>query len=183
MPAPNPEALYIKQFCQGISGTAPISIEHCPIQGVPLNQCFNIVKQHVATHGGKAVTGWKIREWPSVLIEAEFHAVWQSHDHALIDIVPDPEPLDFITFLPDPKSKYRGVQVDNIRKPLSNSLTVKRLISAHKAMFREMNRGDLAYQHREIKPTPKMIKLENTIRKLHWQVVRKYGTSRWANRD
>ena len=112
-----------------------------------MGECFAIVPKHVAAHGGCQLMGWAIWEWPGVLIEAEFHAVWQRNDGRILDLTPRPIFADPVTFLPDPAREYKGRQVDNVRLALSKDRDVTRFIFLAHRRFEIMNRGDLADQH------------------------------------
>ena len=37
--------------------------------------------------------GWRIWEWYGVMIEAEFHTIWESSDGILHDITPAPQEI------------------------------------------------------------------------------------------
>ena len=144
---------HVRSFCLSISDKDPTFVPSKPLPGSPINECFSIVPQHIVTHGGKAHTGWSIWEWPGVMIEAELHMIWESPEGDLMDITPKPIDFDSILFLPDPKKEYRGRQFNNIRKPLVNSLLVRRYIETHNRIFVELNKGDLANYHGEIEPS------------------------------
>ncbi|MEZ0470041.1 hypothetical protein [Luteimonas salinilitoris] len=42
-----------------------------------VNECFPNVEAKIARAGGRMLCGWQLWEWPHVLVEAEFHAVWR----------------------------------------------------------------------------------------------------------
>ncbi|MDC7699567.1 hypothetical protein [Vogesella indigofera] len=165
----------VKQLAASLSAESLMTVPCQPLPDKPVLECFRIVPEQVQAHGGKQVTGWTIWEWPNVLIEAEFHAVWQRPDGTLVDITPRTQSFESILFLPDPKKVYRGRQVDNVRRALSDSLLVNRLIQASEELFRAMNKGDLADQHGEIEATPAIIKAYERVAKAHQQVVTKFG--------
>ena len=52
-------------------------------------ECFFNVKTKVEKDGGQIQFGWTIREWPKIMIEAEFHAIWISPENTPIDITPN----------------------------------------------------------------------------------------------
>lgn len=81
------------------------------------NDCFPVVERYVEEHGGSICYGWQLWEWPSVMIEAEFHAVWRSSTGELRDLTPKLRPVPQVLFLPDPGRKYEGRQVSNRRTP------------------------------------------------------------------
>jgi hypothetical protein len=60
------------------------------------------VRQRIAEHGGSIRFGWRLREWPGVLLTAEFHCVWVDPDGASIDITPTPVSGSTTVFVPDP---------------------------------------------------------------------------------
>lgn len=132
MIAPDPTEQYVKSFCKGISDIPPVSIPSSPVSDVPLNECFGVVEEHISANGGRGVIGWSIWEWPGVFIEAEFHMVWEAPDKTMVDLTPKPKAFETIIFLPDTKKQYRGRQIDNIRKPLIQSLTVQRFLDTAK---------------------------------------------------
>lgn len=114
-----------------------------PISGSPINECFPLVDERVATEGGQRVLGWQI--WQSqLLIEAEFHAVWKSPTGELVDITPKSILFREILFLPDVKSEYEEKQVNNIRINLSGSSLVDEFIAVCDAVFRIENKGERA---------------------------------------
>lgn len=174
--ASNPTDAHVLTFCRGISKAAPISVQVQAIGDEPINECVTIVPKHISTHGGEQLFGWAIWEWPGVFIEAEFHCVWRRPDGEIVDLTPRSIEIEAITFLPDPERKYRGRQIDNIRKPLRDGLLVRRFIAAAEAKFRAMNEGDLADDHGHITMTPKMLDLVNRVNHLYTQLYFKY---RW----
>src|SRR5882672_6074126 len=44
------------------------------------------ISEKIRTDGGSIQFGWRVREWPGVLLTAEFHAVWVDPDGTLVDI-------------------------------------------------------------------------------------------------
>jgi hypothetical protein len=175
MKVPNIENPAVLRFCKSINASVPLMVELVPVKRVPLNECFIAVPKQVAACGGKAVTGWAIWEWSGVLIEAEFHCVWQRLDGSLVDIVPKPKAFDAILFLPDAKKQYRGVQVDNVRKPMINSLMVRNYIATANARFLAERQLDLANHQGEVEARNRFIKLHNKMAGLQDKLVKKFG--------
>jgi hypothetical protein len=62
------------------------------------------VGEMIRTHGGSIRFGWRMREWPGVLLTAEAHAVWVDPDGTLIDITPDVADGDVSLFVPASES-------------------------------------------------------------------------------
>jgi len=117
-----------------------------PIQGSPINECFPLVEDKIKTEGGRRILGWQI--WKGqLLIEAEFHAVWENIDGKYIDITPKSLPFSEILFIPDHTAIYDGKQVGNIRINITGNSLVDEFISIHEATFRIENKGDRALQY------------------------------------
>ncbi|NWL87816.1 hypothetical protein DMN77_09400 [Paenibacillus sp. 79R4] len=108
------------------------------------NECYPNVEKKVELDGGSRIFGWQI--WRTTLIcEAEFHAVWKSHDGKLLDITPKSPPVESILFIQDDSVTYNGAQIDNIRINNTNNPLVNDLIDIHKALFRIRNKGHRAF--------------------------------------
>jgi hypothetical protein len=142
------ESAYVRAFCESVvSGGEPqlLAVDAAP--GAPENDCFKTVERRVADAGGTAAFGWAIWEWPGTYIEAEFHAVWRVPDGVLHDISPAPQNIAQRLFLIDPRRRYEGKQVKNIRHALTDHPAVRRFIAASDKLFAVMNRGPRADQH------------------------------------
>jgi len=167
---------YVISFCRKVCiGSKSMYVIVEPLPNKPVNECFSIVPEHVASHRGKQKFGWAIYHWPRVFIEAEFHCVWERPDGVLIDITPKAFHFDKILFLPDPHRHYEGFQVDNIRKAISNDPLVKSFIDLAAERFREMNKGDLAYQHGDINISERCKGIECEMEKINLALVMKFG--------
>lgn len=128
------------------TNTSPIYLAIEPESYSQVNECFPAVAEKIKRDGGAQRLGWQI--WKSdVIVEAEFHAVWESPDGELKDITPKQLDIHKILFLPDPKAKYIGAQVDNIRINIYGNRLVDDFIEIAKAIFRIENKGERAYQH------------------------------------
>jgi hypothetical protein len=155
-----------------------VLVPHTPLADKPLTECFSIVDDYIALHGGEAVIGWAIWEVPGVYIEAEFHTVWKAPDDALHDLTPRPQAFEAILFLPDTTRKYNGKQVNNIRLALVDDLDVHRYLHLVTRVFELTNAGDLATQHGEISLPPKAAKeywkVVDELKKLHSRLAKRY---------
>jgi hypothetical protein len=80
------------------------------------------------------------------MLEAEFHAVWQTPAGDLLDLVPRRRPLPFILFLKDANRAYHGFPMDNLRMALVKDKHIERFIRLQSKKFRLMNQGKLKYQ-------------------------------------
>lgn len=143
----------ISAFCdQIVLGGQPEFLAITPVPGAQVLDCFPVVEEHVRRNGGKSCYGWRIWEWPGVLLEAEFHVVWCDSSGVLHDISPPPaRGVSRLLFLPDPQMAYHGHQVPNVRHALSNDPNVTRYIDACDREFEFLNRGERAYEHGEIR--------------------------------
>jgi len=141
----------IMELCRElVRDPSPRFLSVDPLPNVPANECFPVVRQVVAERGGSVCHGWLIWEWPTVMIEAEFHAVWQDPQGQLHDITPKPFNQSRVLFLPDGERVHQGRQVDNRRRALSPHADVKEFFGACEALFEFMNRGERANQHGEL---------------------------------
>lgn len=113
--------------------------------GIP-NECFGTVERQVHDAGGSVQHGWAIWEWPNVMVEAEFHAVWRAPNGSLIDVTPRTDTETHILFLPDPNRKFEGNSIDNVRMPLRNDPRIHEFIKLAKQKYEILNRGDRATQ-------------------------------------
>jgi len=93
-------------------------------------QCFGNVTSHIEQNGGQRVLGWMLWEWPGVMAEAVFHAVWRSPSGELRDVTGLPNSETTILFLPDEKAVFPTKRVDNIRIPLRDHPKIVAFIQA-----------------------------------------------------
>jgi hypothetical protein len=141
----------VSQLCRELSPAArPQYLRVTPEQGAQPDDSFQVVERHVERHGGSVRYGWRIWEWPGVMIEAEFHAVWEDASGQLHDLTPAPQPADTILFLPDPARAPNGKPLNNVRRALSARPEIQSYIQAADAEFELMNRGPRAEQYGEI---------------------------------
>lgn len=128
------------------------------------DDCFGNVARQVNEFAGEIVHGWCIWEWPCTMLEAEFHAVWQSPDGSLVDVTNKPQGEREILFVIDPLKKFEGSQVNNVRSPLRNDPLVTEWIKLHDRRFDVMNAGIRGSQYGAISvPTSE---IEPVIRRL-----------------
>ncbi|HEY0019469.1 MAG TPA: SEC-C metal-binding domain-containing protein [Longimicrobium sp.] len=141
----------IRQLCnQLVPNIPPRYLPVTPVTGAEPQDCFEVVAQHVRNNGGRICYGWQIWEWPNVMLEAEFHAVWEDRDGKLHDLTPKLSLVERVLFLPDATRVYNGRPVKSVLHVLSPSPAIESFIDACDAEFELMNRGDRAEQHGEI---------------------------------
>lgn len=159
--AANISASHARAFCASlVADTAPLITPCRPLLNKPYNDCFNVVSEQVTSHGGQQIIGWAIWELPGVFIEAEFHAVWQSPEGELLDVVPRVRPFTHISFLPDTSRTYKNRQVDNIRRQLVDDNDVKQFLFLSRRRFEILNAGQRALQHEVLLPKAELRELE-----------------------
>jgi hypothetical protein len=129
-----------------VPGLDPVYVPVRPMIGSSLNECFANVDTMVRLEGGFAVFGWALWEWPGVMIEAEFHSVWQSPSGELLDISPRVGEETDILFLPDPTRVWNERQVNNHRRALRDDPIVHEFISIADRIFEVLNAGTRAQQ-------------------------------------
>jgi hypothetical protein len=155
---------------------SPVYLVVQPEADAKINECFPNVVAKVQKDGGSIVFGWQLWEWPHVLIEAEFHAVWRSPEGELKEISPKQHGEEKILFLPDAKRVYRGVSIDNVRIALRDDLLVQHFIAVSEEIVKVMNSGERAHQHgyvsipaREIEP---LLEMQGLIQSMLTQGLR-----------
>ena len=128
-------------------GTEPVYLKVEPEPDAVVSECFPNVEQKISRDGGSMLCGWQIWEWPRVLVEAEFHAVWVSPDGRLAEITPKQDNEAEILFVPVPALKYDGFAKDNVRLAIRDDMLVHHFIKASEEFVAVMNRGDRAGQY------------------------------------
>ncbi len=119
-------------------------IKYIPVIPEPfanVNECFPNVKDKIRRNNGKMLIGWQIWETP-ILLEAEFHAIWQSPNNEEIDITPKLFNLNRILFVEDNDSNHTGIQVNNIRFNTTGNPLVDDFILLNDALFKIQNKRD-----------------------------------------
>lgn len=166
----------VVRFCRTIVPEAvPVYVPVIPIPEGDVNNCFSNVEKNTAQNGGKQIIGWAVWERPSVLIEAEFHSIWLSPSGELIDITPKQMPMPRILFFTDPRREYKGVQVDNIRKPLKKDRDVEHLCDFAHRHFKNINTGELAKFHGKIRLTGEAAATYHELEKAKMRMLQKFG--------
>lgn len=123
----------IERFCRQLNPRgAPVWVDVEPTSSAERQECFFNVREKIDREGGEAALGWTIWEWPSTMLDAEFHSVWRDPQGRLIDVTPKDQGETRILFLEDPDEAYDysqpGKWRDNVRYPLCDEPDVHRLI-------------------------------------------------------
>lgn len=174
MKRPNKDKKHVKRFIgHNFPHLKAAYIPHTPLNGKPENECIDTVEEYIISNGGALILGWAIWEEPNVLIEAEFHAIWQSPEGDFFDISPRPSlsNLKRILFLQDTSINYKGKQIDNIREPISKDPRVKKYIQLSEEYFLETNKGDLAFKYGEIEASPEILKIKDEMNEIEISIL------------
>ena len=147
---------YVSDFCNNITSSfKPFFLTPTPAKGSEVGWCTEIVRSKVERDGGKPILGWRIWEWYGIMIEAEFHMIWESPSGEIFDLTPTPDNEESILFLRDDSLVYEDKQIDNIRKSLINNAEVDDFIQVNELIFKLMNKDKLTFQHGFIELSPK----------------------------
>ncbi|MCE1181464.1 MAG: SEC-C domain-containing protein [Rhodocyclales bacterium] len=127
-------------------GKMPVYVSVHPEPDALVNECFHNVAAKIKKDGGAIVYGWQLWEWPNVLVEGEFHAIWRSPEGNLVDVTPKADNEERGLFVPDERRAYRGVSIDNVRVALRDDLLIYHFIKISEEIVKVMNRGERAQQ-------------------------------------
>ena len=159
-------------FCSAISNYNPSFIECKPLLDKPIGECFFIIPKHIRKYGGKQHFGWAIWEWPCVILEAEFHCIWEDNEGRVFDIVPRMINFSSILFVADTKRQYNGITVENIRQSLTDDPDVLRGIELSHRIFLASRSNYLPVNYRKI---PVYRDLHNDMIETQKRIEIKYG--------
>jgi hypothetical protein len=123
---------------------------HLPVRPEPdaiVNECFPNVEAKISRSGGRMLCGWQLWEWPHVMVEAEFHAVWVSPEGDMVEITPKLDGETRILFVPDERRRYTKMAVDNVRIPLRDDQLIRHFIRASEMKTLVINRGERATEY------------------------------------
>lgn len=98
--------------------------------------CLENVARKIMKDGGNFQFGWAIWEWPEVMLEAEFWAVWVNHDGQWVDVTPRARG-EKVLFIADDKTKFEGKPIDSIVKPLIEHPLVLQYIELNQRIWRQ----------------------------------------------
>lgn len=115
--------------------------------GATVNGCFSNVQAKSARDGGRMLCGWQLWEWPGVLMEAEYHAVWLSPGGDMVEITPKPHGEASVLFVPDERRGYDGQMVDNVRMALDPDQLIEHFIRISGAIVQVMARDGRPIRH------------------------------------
>jgi hypothetical protein len=175
MPAPDPNAPATQRLIAKLSpGENPFRVAIEPPTWARELDCIDIVRRLVDESGGECVLGWALWEWPGVILEGEFHAIWKKPDGMFVDVTPRKNGDTFVLFLPDPKAVVDTWQKDNVRMPLAQRREILDFIEIKERLHRAKNRAEEAnsmfYTH-----TPHLDFLLSQEAKIFRRFVARFG--------
>ncbi|MCY0998317.1 hypothetical protein OWM54_14370 [Myxococcus sp. MISCRS1] len=122
----------ILSFSKELTGrnTQPVYVPIIPAVNAKGLDCYVNAKNVAEQCGGQVVYGWRIWEWPGILLEAQAHAVVQKPDGTFVDVTPPHDGSTQDLFVPDPRNVYNGKRILTRQKALAASRTVDKYIEA-----------------------------------------------------
>lgn len=144
MATPDISAPHVMAFCQehfpgGRARLVPVR----PTPGAIPSECFPNVQHHIEKKGGRLVLGWHLWEIPGLLLEAEFHGVWESPKGGLVDITPTLPGFEEakIVFVPRRMARLDPKTPDNLRCLLSDDPDLARMCELKAKVVELWNRA------------------------------------------
>lgn len=138
----------VLRLCRKIGvNAAPVFV---PIIAEPESMpqwCYQNVLAKVGRDGGSSVEGWCIWELPNILVEGEHHAVWKSPDGQLRCISRRNDGDAILLFLPDPRNRYEGLPIGNVRLSWPKNRHTDRWIETLESFERFKRRHTQPYTH------------------------------------
>lgn len=142
VPAPDPNSPATQRLIQRLSPAAqPFSVAIDPPAWAQELDCIEIVRRLTTEHGGESVLGWALWEWPRVIVEGEFHAIWKTPAGTYVDATPRSDGDKSVLFLPDPTAVVDTWQKDNVRVPVAHRREILDFIEIKERIHRARNRG------------------------------------------
>jgi hypothetical protein len=99
---PSIESDAVQEFAAELSGVPPVTVPLRDDDDVLYGYPADGIREKILTDGGSIQFGWRLREWPGVVLTAEFHAVWVDPEGTLVDITPAVIGDEPSAFVPDP---------------------------------------------------------------------------------
>jgi|ERR1043166_3802155 hypothetical protein len=140
MQIPDPQSAHVLSLVAELAPSQrPQFVAVEPLPWAEELACIDVVDRCVSENGGRQVLGWGLWEWPGVLLEAEFHAIWEKPDGSVTDPTPKRGPVQKILFLPDPEARVVAFQKDNVRRPLAKRKEILDFIEINERFFQARN--------------------------------------------
>lgn len=92
----------VQIFTGGLSLEPPVTVPRRSDDHAIYNWPADGIREKIAADGGSIRFGWRLQEWPNILLRAEFHAVWVNPTGTMVDITPAVPTGDSSVFVPDP---------------------------------------------------------------------------------
>lgn len=167
---------HVISFCSSISSDTPVYLPIVSDADDLAKECIGNVDRRTVAEGGKAILGWRIHEWYGLMIEAEFHVIWEDKAGMLRDVTPTGIHCERALFLPDTNIEYAERQINNVRYPLTPDPKIKEFIKVSDSIFGFYNRGKRANMYGEIRLTEReegeLNQLKSQKSKLFQEIMR-----------
>jgi hypothetical protein len=98
---PAPDSPDVIALVADIGAGAPLLIERRDDHLGVYHWAADGIRARIAADGGAIRHGWRLLEWPNVLLTALYHPVWEEPGGALVDITPAPFAGSVSLFAPD----------------------------------------------------------------------------------
>ena len=136
--------------------------------------CFSDVARQVAEHGGAIVCGWQLWEFPRILVEAEFHAVWRRPNGALVDVQHKLDGEREILFVEDRTRTFTGVRVDNVRLAVGKDPLIAEFIAGNEEFQRVFNERHGGKPPGLVKLEPDLARMYKALELTQVELIRRY---------
>jgi len=119
----------VRRLCRKLGDVGdPLFIPVQPRGDSQINDCFVDVERQVAERGGSIQHGWLVWLHPGILIEAEFHAVWQMPNGNLIDVSAKTDREKRVLFVLDRTRRFTGERLLTIYHPIGRDPRIREFI-------------------------------------------------------
>jgi len=116
-------------LCNELTGSElPDFLDVAPRPDSIPSDCFTDAQKKSKAQGGSVQHGWLIWEFPEVMLEFEFHAVWRRPDGSLLDVSKKADNEKRILFVPDQTRTFKGARRPGMRHALVNDLNILEFI-------------------------------------------------------
>lgn len=100
------------------------------------DDCFANVAKKMMADGGDFQFGWAVWEWPEVMLEAEFWAVWVNGQGQWVDVTPRARG-EKVLFIADNETKPGEKPIDSLLKPIMHHPLVLQYIEISRSIWQK----------------------------------------------
>jgi hypothetical protein len=99
--APKLSSVTLARFCDAEGFERPRRLPVIPASGALIDCCYPNVVRQITLHGGSMIQGYKVIEFPKLMLQAIHHAVWLDRKGRMVDVTPDQRGWRTIVFACD----------------------------------------------------------------------------------